>query len=76
MSEYLLKQLETMTIISGFATGAAAIPGEFYSIVKKIFELSPNDILIRLNANPKPIIQFVELICQYRFYPTKEIAIP
>lgn len=68
--------IEKVTTIDGFAIGASASPGDFYGLVKKIFKQKPDAILPRLKRLATPIAEFIHLLCQYRFAPTQEIAIP
>ena len=72
----LEERIEKITVIDGFAIGASASPGLFYSIVKEMFKQKPEAILPRLKRMATPIAELIHIICQYRFAPTQEIAIP
>ena len=65
-----------ITQIDGFAIGASASPGNYFSFVKRLFSYSPETILPRLKSCTNSIAQFTYLLCQYRFYPKQEILVP
>lgn len=69
-------KLLSMTKIDGFAIGASASPGEYYSFVKTLFDQPPDMILPRLKMIANPIAQLTYLLCQYKFFPTRAIPIP